>query len=125
MAGKYIIRNLLKEKGISVEQFADGIGKSLPRAYEIIRAKNLRLQTLETVANYLKVDLSEILPKQITEVSSNVDCKRLEIEVVSLKSLVSEKDSQINYLQQIINEKERIIQLMLNVFDPQKNHVAH
>lgn len=98
MANLLLIRNLCEKNKIKIRELASRIGKDESSIQSMIRTGSTNTKTLEAIAEVFNVSPGIFFD---TPSDSNAE-----------KSI--NKESEIAYLKKIIEEKERLIQVLLN-----------
>ncbi|EEO55122.1 DNA-binding helix-turn-helix protein [Bacteroides sp. 2_2_4] len=98
MANLLLIRNLCERNKIKIRELASRIGKDESSIQSMIRTGSTNTKTLEAIAEVFNVSPGIFFD---TPSESNAE-----------KSI--SKEAEITYLKKIIEEKERLIQVLLN-----------
>jgi len=79
------IRNLIDDKKITIREFAEKIGVSEPGIHNMFRANDMKVSTLQKIADYFDVP--------ITYFFDDIDTKNQTVDLVfdTLKGIVKEK----------------------------------
>lgn len=67
MARLYIIKDLIRKNGYTIKSFAEEINMSEQGLQKLIRENSTKVDTLERIANKLKVSVSVFFEKEIEE----------------------------------------------------------
>lgn len=59
---KTIIKQIMREKGITIEQLAERMGKARPTISNLLIKQNMTIDTLTAFANALDVEISDLFP---------------------------------------------------------------
>ena len=59
---KTIIKQIMREKGITVEQLAERMGKARPTISNLLIKQNMTIDTLSAFATALEVEISDLFP---------------------------------------------------------------
>lgn len=59
---KTIIKQIMREKGITIEQLAERMGKARPTISNLLIKQNMTIDTLTAFANALEVEISDLFP---------------------------------------------------------------
>lgn len=59
---KTIIKKIMREKGITVEQLAERMGKARPTVSNLLIKQNMTIDTLKAFADVLEVEISDLFP---------------------------------------------------------------
>lgn len=59
---KTIIKQIMREKGITVEQLAERMGKARPTISNLLIKQNMTIDTLTAFADALEVEISDLFP---------------------------------------------------------------
>ena len=59
---KTIIKQIMREKGITVEQLAERMGKARPTVSNLLIKQNMTIDTLTAFAEALEVEISDLFP---------------------------------------------------------------
>lgn len=116
MANLLIIKELLKQKKITIRDFASGIGMTEQALQLLIRKNSTKIETLELIAQKLNVSVSiffdgepdgdvaaaALLSKQIVKESSKIISN-------SIEELVKDKIKLIENQEQTIYQMDKII----------------
>lgn len=98
MANLLLIRNLCERNKIKIRELASRIGKDESSIQSMIRTGSTNTKTLEAIAEVFNVSPGIFFDNPLESNTEN-----------SLN-----KDAEIAYLKKIIEEKERLIQFLLN-----------
>lgn len=98
MANLLLIRNLCERNKIKIRELASRIGKDESSIQSMIRTGSTNTKTLEAIAEVFNVSPGIFFDNPLENNTEN-----------SLN-----KDAEITYLKKIIEEKERLIQFLLN-----------
>ncbi|MFR4305180.1 MAG: helix-turn-helix domain-containing protein [Bacteroides thetaiotaomicron] len=98
MANLLLIRNLCEKNKIKIRELASRIGKDESSIQSMIRTGSTNTKTLEAIAEVFNVSPGIFFDNPLESNTEN-----------SLN-----KDAEIAYLKKIIEEKERLIQFLLN-----------
>lgn len=77
MANLLIIKDLLKERNISIRDFSKEIGITEQGLQKLIRENSTKVETLELIANKLKVSISTFFEEHPTTSSAPITPERL------------------------------------------------
>jgi len=105
-----IIEEKLREKGISVSEFARRINTNRNNVYDIFRRDSIDTQLLQKISIVLDYDFF-----QHFLINTNILAKSLisePKEVIELDLKVVEMEKEIQYLKELLNDKNRIIALL-------------
>lgn len=98
MANLLLIRNLCERNKIKIRELASRIGKDESSIQSMIRTGSTNTKTLEAIAEVFNVSPGIFFNSPVEDNTEN--------------SLT--KDAEIAYLKKILEEKERLIQVLLN-----------
>lgn len=98
MANLLLIRNLCERNKIKIRELASRIGKDESSIQSMIRTGSTNTKTLEAIAEVFNVSPGIFFNRPAEDNTEN--------------SLT--KDAEIAYLKKILEEKERLIQVLLN-----------
>jgi transcriptional regulator with XRE-family HTH domain len=108
MSGNYhIIRLIAKTKKVSLKEICENIGISQQGLQKIINEGSGKISTIQKIADYLQVDVNEIINKHTNEVNILQDMPKTYRRTRDLQDI-----SEIDYLHQLLRDKERIISLL-------------
>ena len=108
MSGNYhIIRLIAKNKKISLKEICENIGISQQGLQKIINEGSGKISTIQKIADYLQVDVNEIINQHTTEVNILQDMPKTYKRTRDLQDI-----NEIDYLHQLLKDKERIISLL-------------
>lgn len=68
------IKDILKERSIKIEEFAESIGIKRETLSRIINGASTSSDTLQTIADKLNVHISELFTKPISKEDSQFNC---------------------------------------------------
>ena len=71
MANLQIIKNILKDKGLTVRYLANELGMSEQGLQKLIRENSTKIETLESIAKILKVSIMVFFDEQTSGINSN------------------------------------------------------
>ncbi|MGM9759299.1 MAG: helix-turn-helix domain-containing protein [Parabacteroides sp.] len=121
MANLLRIKEIAKEKNISLESLAKEAGITPQALHKLIRENSTRIDTLETIANILNVSVTRFFDETHSinvghSINGDNDSINGDINFVeNIKGLKKE----IELKDQIIEEKERLIKFLLSDKDRQ------
>lgn len=120
------IKKRMNEKNLSVETVAVGIGMTKEGLYAALKNESLKIRDLEKIALILNMDIREFFEVEKMEYNNNIfqtnnngDNNNL-INTGTLNRpenlKVSENDyeKEITHLKELLIEKERLIQVLMN-----------
>ncbi len=113
------INNFLSKKQIGKTEFAQKIGMSGPNLSQILKKKSIDSEQLELICNSLEVPISYFFDDTEPDVKKIID-KKNNINVGSQNSInnagaeLEAMKKEIEYLKQLLIEKERYIKLLEN-----------
>lgn len=99
MANFLLIRELCELKKITIRELASRIGKEGSSIQAIVRNGSTNTKTIEAIAKVLEVPVGVFFD---------------DIPITGIKSNELDKDAKIADLERIIEEKERLIQVLLS-----------
>ena len=113
MANFLLIRELCELKKITIRELASRIGKEDSSIQAIVRNGSTNTKTIEAIAKVLEVPVGVFFD---------------DIPITGIKSNELDKDAKIADLERIIEEKERLIQVLLSkklpVIDKKCRHIV-
>ncbi len=105
-----IIEEKLREKGLSVSEFARQINTNRNNAYDIFRRDSIDTHLLQKISVVLEYDFFQYFNTSTGIASESiVSYKR---EAPDLLQKVQELEKEIVYLKELLNDKNRIILLL-------------
>ena len=108
------INNLLEERKITKVNLYTSIGMSGPGLDKIIAGANVRVGSLEKIANFFNVSMDYFFDREIDTTSIRIGHHVNGTgNNVSGDITLSECQKELAHLQQLLEEKERTIQILL------------
>ena len=86
---KIIIREILKEKGISIKELAGGMGITPSAVSQILANPNPSIQQLERIANVIEVDVMNLFSQDFTYINGYLEAGENIYPVKSREQFVS------------------------------------
>lgn len=86
---KIIIREILKEKGISIKELAGGMGITPSAVSQILSNPNPSIQQLERIANVIEVDVMNLFSQDFTYINGYLEAGENIYPVKSREQFVS------------------------------------
>ena len=110
----YLIRELAKEKRMTLTKLAEEVGITYSGLQKLMERNSTNPETIEKIANVLNIPVKVLFDEKDTELILNEES---EVDSYnnnsSLKSILKEKDMEIEHLKKMLEEKERTIQILL------------
>ena len=103
-----IIENKLREKGISVSEFARRINTNRNNVYDIFRRDSIDTLLLQKISTVLEHDFFQYFNSNIVSESFPTYTN----EETYLKQKISELEKELLFFKEIISDKNRIIALL-------------
>lgn len=109
------LKALLKRKSINAKEFGKMIGKSEGRVYQYYNETNFYTDTLKEFSVLLNVPMSYWFDdKDAPHSIVNGDKSAASVYGNATVSTSDEKDKEIEHLKQLLEEKERTIQILMS-----------
>ena len=109
------LKVLLKRKSINAKEFGKMIGKSEGRVYQYYNETNFYTDTLKEFSVLLNVPMSYWFDdKDAPHSIVNGDKSAASVYGNATVSTSDEKDKEIEHLKQLLEEKERTIQILMS-----------
>ncbi|MEI6349342.1 MAG: helix-turn-helix transcriptional regulator [Bacteroidota bacterium] len=100
----------LRERGISVTEFARRINTNRNNAYDIFHRESIDTQLLQKISSVLEYDFFQLFNANASTVSEPITSYQNDNSVLQQKILDLEKEN--SFLKEFINDKNRIISLL-------------
>ena len=108
------INNLLEERGITKVKLYTTLGISAPGLDKMIAGANVRVGSLEKIADFFKVSMDYFFDRDVDNTSINIGHHvKGNGNNVSGDIALSECQKELSHLKQLLEEKERTIQILL------------
>ena len=104
-----IIEDKLREKGVSVSEFARRINTNRNNVYDIFRRESIDTQLLQKISTVLEYDFFQHFKSAQSIASEPINTYSK--ENLEVDKQVVELEKEIQYLKELINDKNRIILL--------------
>ena len=104
MANFKLIRDLAKEKGISIRGVAHNAGISEGQIHHLMKVESTNTQTLESIAKALGVPVGIFFDDHLSPAEETARIMELEKENSRLRELLAEKERTIQILNNILKK---------------------
>lgn len=109
------INNLLEERRITKVKLYTALGISGPGLDKMIAGANVRVGSLEKIADFFKVSMDYFFDREVDNLSISIGHQvNGDGNNVSGDIALSECQKEISHLKQLLEEKERTIKILLN-----------
>lgn len=110
------LKNILKRKGITPKEFGGMIGKSEQRIYQYYNATKFDSDQIIEFSNIFKVPIAYWFDDEGYRLNQSVvgDGSAASIYGNATAGVIADKDKEIEHLKQLLKEKERLIQVLMN-----------
>lgn len=116
------IKNITEKRGIKIKSLYEGAGINQGTFFTIISERgNPTADKLEAIADFLECSIDEFFDRKVNYQSSknvpeekNNDTMTEANEIEYLRALLKEKDALIEAKNQLLQEKERMIEFLMN-----------
>lgn len=109
------IKQLLKEKNISIIDFALKLGRTRQNIYDILNEKQkINIETIKQISEILNVSVAYFFDENI-ENHNNVDSESLKKENNILKEEIESLKREVNFLKHTLDIKDLLINQMLEL----------
>lgn len=115
MANLLIIKDIAETKNISLKDLAIKLGMTPDGLQKIIKRNSTTTETLEKIANVLGVHVGAFFeggPVSNQLIKGNGNAASIYGDVTA--GVLADKDKEIEHLKQLLKEKERTIQILMN-----------
>ena len=110
------LKAVLKRKGINAKEFGEMIGKSEQRVYQYYNATKFDSDQIIEFSNIFKVPISYWFDEvsSINQSIVNGDGSASSVSGDATVGELADKDKEIEHLKQLLEEKERTIQILMD-----------
>ena len=110
------LKKILKRKGINAKEFGEMIGKSEQRVYQYYNATKFDSDQIIEFSNIFKVPISYWFDEvsSINQSIVNGDGSASSVYGDATVGELADKDKEIEHLKQLLEEKERTIQILMD-----------
>lgn len=110
------LKKILKRKGITPKEFEGMIGKSEQRIYQYYNATKFDSDQIIEFSNIFKVPIAYWFDDEGYRLNQSVvgDGSAASIYGNATAGVIADKDKEIEHLKQLLKEKERLIQVLMN-----------
>lgn len=111
------LKTILKRRNINAKEFGEMIGKSEQRIYQYYNATKFDTDQIIEFSNLLRVPISywfEEYEKSVNQSIANGNGSAASVYGNATVGVIADKDKEIEHLKQLLDEKERTIQILMN-----------
>lgn len=110
------LKKILKREGINAKEFGKMIGKSEQRIYQYYNATKFDSDQIIEFSNIFKVPIAYLFDDEGYRLNQSVvgDGSAASIYGNATVGVIADKDKEIEHLKQLLKEKERLIQVLMN-----------
>ena len=110
------LKKILKRKGINAKEFGEMIGKSGQRVYQYYNATKFDSDQIIEFSNIFKVPITYWFDDdcQLNQSIVNGDGSAASVYGNATAGIMADQNKEIEHLKQLLSEKERLIQVLMN-----------
>lgn len=113
------LRRIINERGVTMAEIAVAIGVTPMTITNIVKGSDPKSSTLKNIADYLKIPIGYFFDEDGKGMNTLVNGNNNNVasghhsQITILKNDIHSKELEIEHLKQIIEEKERLIQVLM------------
>ena len=108
------INNLINESKLSKQEISNQCGFSRPTLDAVLKCADVKVSTITALSAFFKVPVSYFFDEDMGHINQNGKGNAASVYGNAIVGELEIKDKEIEHLQQLLEEKERTIQILIN-----------